>query len=76
MGSKYNDIISKQFTGECNITVGTGINMRLQKNSVIYWQDPNQLVDRLRLLYASLVAGNTAVRNEIIAICEDKVINN
>lgn len=72
-GSKYNDIISKLFTGECNITVGTVINMRLQKNNVIYWQDPNELVDRLRLLYASLVAGNTSVRNEIIAICEELV---
>ena len=73
-GKKY-ELISNLFS-----SVGGGsrvkdiINMRLQKTqSLVYWNDANELVDRLRLLYSSLAAGNTAVRNEIITICEELV---
>jgi len=45
----------------------------LQKHNITYWNDPNELVNRLRLLYSSLAAGNTGVRNEIISICEELV---
>lgn len=38
-----------------------------------YWDDPNELVDRLRLLIASQNAGNTGHGNEIIAIIEELV---
>ena len=31
----------------------------------VYWNDPNELVDRLRLLYASQAAGNASHTNEI-----------
>lgn len=31
----------------------------------IYWNDANEIVNRLRLLYASKFAGNTSVDNEI-----------
>lgn len=34
----------------------------------MYWDDPNELVDRLRLLHASQQAGNNNVNNEIISI--------
>jgi len=71
-GLKYK-IISNLFSGENNIITGAGINMRLQKHNIIYWNKPNELVDRLRLLYSSLAAGNTGVRNEIISICEELV---
>jgi len=71
-GLKY-EIISNLFSGENNIITGAGINMRLQKHNIIYWNKPNELVDRLRLLYSSLAAGNTGVRNEIISICEELV---
>lgn len=37
----------------------------------IYWDDPNELVDRLRLLYASQAAGNPSHTNEIISIIEE-----
>lgn len=37
----------------------------------VYWDDPNELVDRLRLLHASQVAGNTSHANEIISIIEE-----
>lgn len=37
----------------------------------IYWDDPNELVDRLRLLIASQAAGNTSHTNEIFSIIEE-----
>lgn len=36
-----------------------------------YWDDPNELVDRLRLLVSSQTAGHTGHNNEIIAIIEE-----
>lgn len=74
-GEKFK-IISKLFPckrDNNNIITGAGINIRLQKHNIIYWNDPNELVNRLRLLYSSLAAGNTGVRNEIISICEELV---
>lgn len=37
----------------------------------VYWDDPNQLIDRLRLLSASQVAGNVDHTNEIISIIRE-----
>lgn len=37
----------------------------------IYWDDPNELVDRLRLLHASQAAGNSSHSNEILSIIEE-----
>ncbi|XP_043480014.1 uncharacterized protein LOC122509820 [Leptopilina heterotoma] len=37
----------------------------------IYWDDPNELVDRLRLLMASQAAGNPSHNNEIMSIIEE-----
>lgn len=37
----------------------------------IYWDDPNELVDRLRLLISSQAAGNTNHSNEIFSIIEE-----
>lgn len=77
-GKKYN-FITKLFakpgyeSSPQHPAVGKGVNMRLQKYNLIYWNNANELVQRLRLLYASLAAGNTGVRNEIIAICEELV---
>jgi len=36
-----------------------------------YWDDPNELLERLRLLLASESAGNTNHKNEIISIIEE-----
>lgn len=36
-----------------------------------FWDDPNELVDRLVLLHASLRAGNTSCANEILAVEEE-----
>ncbi|CAB0042388.1 unnamed protein product [Trichogramma brassicae] len=37
----------------------------------VYWNDPNELVDRLRLLVVERSAGNNAHDNEIISIIEE-----
>lgn len=72
VGAKYTKVISKLFEVKDKKT-GSGINIRLQKHNIVYWNDPNELVERLRLLYSSLAAGNTGVRNEIISICSELV---
>lgn len=36
-----------------------------------YWDDPNELVDRLRLLHASTMAGHTGHENEMQSIIEE-----
>lgn len=45
-----------------------------QRNShldYVYWDDPNELVDRLRLLIAEQAAGNLSHTNEIHSIIEE-----
>ena len=37
----------------------------------VYWDDPNELVDRLRLLVAEQEAGNNFHANEINSIIEE-----
>jgi len=64
-GNKFTDIIQNLFRS------GKGLSVKLQKHNLVYWNDPNELVDRLRLLLASQAAGNTGVSNEIISIFEE-----
>ena len=37
----------------------------------MYWDDPNELVDRLRLLISSTTAGHNNHNNEIISLIEE-----
>jgi hypothetical protein len=64
-GNKYKDIIARLFS------TGTGLSVKLQNHNIVYWNDPNELVDRLKLLLASQSAGNTSVSNEILSIFEE-----
>ncbi|KAL4092441.1 hypothetical protein QTP88_026942 [Uroleucon formosanum] len=64
-GNKYHNIIQNLFPS------GAGLSVKLQKHNLVYWNDPNELVDRLRLLLASQAAGNTGVSNEIFSIFEE-----
>lgn len=41
------------------------------KFNYTYWDDPNELVDRLRILLASQSAGHTGHENEMISIVEE-----
>lgn len=51
---------------------GTGLlSKSLASPDTVYWDDPNELVNRLRLLVASAEAGNTGVKNEMLNILEE-----
>lgn len=41
------------------------------KINYTYWDDPNELVDRLRILVASKSVGHTGHENEMISIIEE-----
>jgi hypothetical protein len=74
-GYKYKHIISPLIRG--TLCDGRGLNasrnMILNDNRIdyVHWNDPNELVDRLRLLEASRQAGNNAHDNEILSIIEE-----
>lgn len=63
---KYKKIIAPMVSGK-------GILMEADNNKIdyIHWDDPNELVDRLRLLIASASAGHTGHTNEINSIVEE-----
>ena len=65
--SKYTKIIKPLFQiGGDGLRQVTG-----NKIDYVYWNDPNELVNRLRLLWLSRIAGNTNVHNEIESIIEE-----
>lgn len=80
-GFKYMNIIKPLFKFSRNHTSsleslpqGKGINLlkEVKKDTdLVYWNDPNELVERLKLLLPSWAAGNTGVRNEIYSIIEE-----
>lgn len=86
-GQKYLQIIKPLFKLQStnqihNQPKGNGLPLKKmwRKNvDYVYWDNPNELVDRLKLLIASRDAGNTGLDNEIISIIEElresKVIN-
>lgn len=41
------------------------------KTDLVYWNDPNELVERLKILVASREAGNNNHDNEILSIIEE-----
>lgn len=67
--------LSKQRTVSEELFVsGEGLpSMKKVKRDIsyVYWDDPNELVERLKLLIASRDAGNTGLNNEIISIIEE-----
>lgn len=66
---KYRYIISKLFN---KTKKGRGIEFKnTMYPNIIYYDDVNELIDRLRLLHAEKQAGNTGVDNEIISIQEE-----
>ncbi|KYN28610.1 hypothetical protein ALC57_02002 [Trachymyrmex cornetzi] len=77
-GYKYKNIIAPLVLDK---KVGTGINKRVDlprtmtlndnKIDYIHWDDPNEIVDRLRLLEASRQAGHNSHDNEILSIIEE-----
>ena len=41
------------------------------RQEYVFWDDPNELVERLRLLLASQAAGNSSHSNEIMSVIEE-----
>lgn len=71
---KYTEIIKPLFKGKGKAHSGHGMNMVYNEKPIeyVYWDDVNELVDRLRLLNASKSAGNTDSHdNEILAIINE-----
>lgn len=66
---KYKNIIAKIFKTQ----TGRGLPLKKLTNqeNIIYWNDINELVDRLQLLVASRDAGHTGHENEILAIIDE-----
>lgn len=50
---------------------GSGLTHSNTEPNFTYWNDPNELIERLRILGASKEAGNTGHTNEINAIIEE-----
>ncbi|XP_071570613.1 uncharacterized protein [Temnothorax nylanderi] len=71
-GYKYRNIIAPLISGK---KAGKGIPraMTLNGNKIdyVHWDDPNELVDRLRLLEASRLAGHNGHDNEILSIIKE-----
>lgn len=78
---KYTSIIKPLMQGT---RLGTGIQKNNSKGSLplqkrvisenvnyVYWNKPKELIDRLRLLWSSKMAGHTGHDNEIISIIEE-----
>lgn len=65
-GHKYRVIIKPMFTN-----TPTGSGMSVNKPRYEYWDDPNELCDRLRLLLSSNAAGHNNHQNEILSIIEE-----
>ncbi|KYN01983.1 hypothetical protein ALC62_07200 [Cyphomyrmex costatus] len=67
-GYKYKNIIKPLVTPKKKSGKGLPRAMTLNNDAIeyVHWDDPNELVDRLRLLDASHRAGNTAHGNEML----------
>lgn len=75
-GIKYCKIIKPLFFDKNGVDIKQGGYLRPLKNykkytDYVYWDDPNELIERLKILIASKDAGNTSHNNEIISIIEE-----
>lgn len=73
-GVKYREIIKPLLSDSKSSKQGGKLpTLKKYKSNIdlVYWDDPNELVDRLKLLIASKNAGNTNHDNEIISIVEE-----
>lgn len=69
--TKYHDIIRPLFFQSRGGALRSELVYNTKPLEYIYWDDPNELVERLKLLIASKDAGNTSHDNEIIAIINE-----
>lgn len=68
---KYRGVIAKLFPA-AEKKRGSGMQWKsTSSRDIIHWDDPNELVDRLRLLAMSTETGHTSHANEILNIIEE-----
>ncbi|KYN50252.1 hypothetical protein ALC62_06657, partial [Cyphomyrmex costatus] len=72
-GYKYKNVIKPLVTPKKKSGKGVPRAMTLNDGAIeyVHWDNPNELVDRLRLLDASHRAGNAAHGNEMLSIIEE-----
>ena len=74
-GYKYTNIIKPLLSDTPQQTTGKGLfesNMKYMEDTTYeFWNDPNELVERLRLLISERNAGNNNHQNEIYSILEE-----
>ena len=70
---QYDSVSDNNDGDDENKFEGRGLPMQVTTKPIdyIYWNDPNELVNRLKLLIASQNAGNTGQNNETNAIIEE-----
>lgn len=72
---KYKSIIGKLFQSHTYSTPslsGRGLKMKnTNETNVIYYNNINKLINRMRLLYEAKEAGHTGVDNELVALIEE-----
>lgn len=71
---KYQSVISRLFPPteeKKNPKSGSGVFIPQKEKTYLYWDNPNELVERLSLLLASKEAGHTAHDREILSIEEE-----
>ena len=67
---KYKNIIAKLFQNKH--VAGKGMSMKdSYTTNVIYYNNINKLVERMRLLHEAQIAGHTGVNNEMVALTEE-----
>lgn len=69
---KYRSVIAKLFPPPPTKKTGSGMQWKSTgSRDIVHWDDPNELVDRLRLLAMSTETGHTSHTNEILNIIEE-----
>uniref|UniRef100_A0A1B0BXI6 DUF8207 domain-containing protein n=1 Tax=Glossina palpalis gambiensis TaxID=67801 RepID=A0A1B0BXI6_9MUSC len=72
---KYQRVIRPLFNKKSNLVIkGSGLSLKsldTRKTIYTYWDDPKELVDRLRLLLSSESAGHNNHKNEVISVVEE-----
>lgn len=69
---KYKNVIAKLFPPKNRKLTGRGISMKnAYDTNIIYYNNINKLVDRMRLLYEAKNAGHSGLNNEIVALTEE-----
>ena len=68
--TQLNVIHKKRKTNESS-TSGKGLMKNLYNTNIIYYNDVNKLVDRMRLLHEAKEAGHTGLDNEWVALVDE-----